>query len=139
MPSWKEMNEAIIKEFRENGGKVGGYFEGAPLLLLTTTGARTGKSRITPLMYLADEENLAIFASKGGSPENPDWYHNLLANPIAVVEVGEERFQARAEIAEGGKLDRLYSKQASIYPQFAEYQENTTRAKIPVVVLRRSA
>ena len=90
-------------------------------------------------MYLADGENLAIFASKGGSPENPAWYHNLLANPIAVVEVGEDKFQARAEIAKGGERDRLYSKQANIYPQFAEYQENTTRAKIPVVVLRRSA
>ena len=95
-----DFNQQIIEEFHANGGKVGGLFAGKPLLLLTTTGARSGKQRVSPLAYVADGDRLAIIASKGGAPTNPDWYYNLLANPIATVEVNEDRFQVKATVAE---------------------------------------
>ncbi len=136
MPSWKEMNTLTIKEFRDNGGKLGGHFEGAPLLLLTTKGAKTGNAHTAPLMYLSEGDRLVIFASMAGAPQNPDWYHNLLAEPTATVEVGPETFSVKATVANKEERDRLYSKQAGIYPQFAEYETKTTR-KIPVVFLNR--
>ncbi|HEY6566409.1 MAG TPA: nitroreductase/quinone reductase family protein, partial [Actinomycetota bacterium] len=94
-----DWNSNIITEFRANDGKVGGPFEGAPLLLLHTTGARSGAERVNPLMYLPDDDRLVVFASKGGAPDNPDWYHNVIANPGVSVEVGDETFDARATVA----------------------------------------
>jgi len=133
-----DFNSSVIEEFRANGGKVGGPFDGAPLLLLHTTGARTGAARINPMMYLADGGRMYVFASKGGAPDNPDWYHNLLAHPRATVEVGEEQFEVDATVLTGAERDEIYQRQASRYPGFAEYQEKTTRI-IPVVALDRAA
>ncbi|MEO7409864.1 MAG: nitroreductase family deazaflavin-dependent oxidoreductase [Sphingomicrobium sp.] len=129
-------NENLINEFRANGGKVAGMFAGASLLLLTTTGARTGRRLTSPLMYGMDSERIMIFASKAGAPTNPDWYHNLVANPRVTVEMGTETFEADALVTEGDERDRLFTRHAEKSPQFAEYQANTTR-KIPVVALVR--
>lgn len=131
-----DFNQSIIAEFRANGGKVGGPFAGAPLLLLTTTGAKSGRRHTTPVMYNTDGDRLLVFASKGGAPTNPAWYHNLVANPQVTVEVGTERFDANAVALQGEERDRLYARHAAQYPGFAEYQEKTTRT-IPVVALER--
>ncbi len=131
-----DFNEGIIREFRANGGKVGGGFEGAPLLLLHTTGAKSGKERVAPMMYLQDGERVLVFASKAGAPDNPDWYHNILAEPRVSVEMGTESYDARAEVVTGDERDRLFARQAQLYPGFAEYQEKTDRV-IPVVALER--
>jgi len=136
MADAKSWNEGIIEEFRANGGKVGGPFAGAPLLLLTTAGARSGKLRTNPVMYLTDGSRLLVFASKAGAPTNPDWYHNLVANPTATVEVGGDRYDVKATVLAGAERDRFYARQAELYPGFAEYEEKTTRA-IPVVALER--
>ena len=136
--SMKDWNKHVIDEFHANGGKVGGPFEGAPILLLTTTGAKSGKKYTTPLMYLPDGDRMLIFASKGGAPTNPDWYHNLVAHPDATVEVGTEKFDVTATVITGEERDRLYAEQSRRYPPFAEYQEKTTR-RIPVVALKRKA
>ncbi len=101
MTTPSDRNSAAIKEFRENSGKLGGRFEGAPVLLLTTKGAKTGKTRVTPMMYLPDNDRMFVFASKAGAPTNPDWYHNLVANPDVTVEVGTETFLARATAVAG--------------------------------------
>lgn len=129
-------NEQLVEEFRATGGKVTGTFEGAPLIVLTTTGARSGATRVNPLVYTRDGEDYVIIASKGGAPESPAWYHNLLANPHATAEVGTEKFAVTARVAEGEERDRLYEAQAALMPNFAEYQRKTTR-RIPVVVLHR--
>ncbi len=131
-----EVNRSVIAEFRANNGKVGGMFAGAPLLLLTHNGAKSGQPRTSPLAYTRDGERIAIIASKGGAPTNPDWYHNLIANPKATVELPEETFTARARVADGEERDRLYDAMAARMPNFAEYQRNTTH-RIPVVVLER--
>lgn len=131
-----EMNRQVIEEFRANGGKVGGMFAGAPLLLLTHTGAKSGTRRVAPLVYTTDGNRVVIIASKGGSPTNPDWFHNLVANPEATVELPEETYTARARVTEGEERDRLFDAQAAKMPNFAEYQRNTER-RIPVVVLER--
>jgi deazaflavin-dependent oxidoreductase (nitroreductase family) len=133
----KAFNQALIEEFRANGGKAGGPFEGRPVLLLTTTGAKSGRRITTPLVYLQDGERVLIFASKGGSPRNPDWYHNLVANPTVTVEVGTETYDAKAVVVTGEERDRLYAKQAEAMPIFATYQEKTTRT-IPVIALERA-
>jgi deazaflavin-dependent oxidoreductase (nitroreductase family) len=133
-----DWNTGIIEEFRANGGKVGGPFDSAPLLLLTSAGAKTGRAHTTPVMYLADGDRLVVIASKGGAPSNPAWYHNLVANPRATVEVGRERFEVDASVLAGEERDRLYARQAEVYPGFAEYARNTTR-KIPVIALTRAA
>ena len=133
MSDW---NTKIIEEFRANEGRVGGSFQGAPMLLLTTTGRRTGERRTNPMMYLADGDRLLVFASKGGAPTHPDWYHNLVADPQVTVEVGTESYQARATALQGDERDRLYAEQSRRYPGFAEYQRNTSRV-IPVVALVR--
>jgi deazaflavin-dependent oxidoreductase (nitroreductase family) len=133
MPDW---NTKIIEEFRSNEGRVGGPFQGAPLLLLHTTGRRSGEERINPMMYLLEDGRIFVFASKGGAPTNPDWYHNLVADPQVTVEVGTETYPARAEVVTGEERDRVYAEQASRYSGFAEYQRNTTRV-IPVVALVR--
>jgi len=130
-------NQSIIEEFRANGGKVGGPFEGGTLLLLTSTGAKSGQPRVSPLAYVADGERYIIIASKAGAPTNPDWYHNLLAHPAATIEVGREQFQVRATVVEEPERSRLYAKMVEKMPGFADYQRKTTR-QIPVVVLERA-
>lgn len=137
MSDMVDFNSTVIAEFRSNHGMVGGGFEGAPMLVLTTTGAKSGTPRTVPLVYLADGERVIIFASKAGAPTNPDWYHNLLANPRVSVELGDETFEAVASVVEGDERDRLYATQASFMPGFTEYQEKTERL-IPVVALTRA-
>ncbi len=129
-------NERLIAEYRANGGRVTGQFAGAPLLLLTTTGAKSGRARTMPLVYSRDGDHLVVIASKGGAPTNPDWYHNLVANPEVTVELGAETFRARASVPGEPERTRLYDQQATLMPGFAEYQKKTTR-QIPVVVLER--
>jgi len=131
-----DWNAGVIKEFRENGGVVGGQFAGMSLILLTTTGAKSGQQRVSPLAHTMDGDHVVICASKAGAPTNPDWYHNLVAHPEVTVEYGTEKFQARARVAEGTERERLYNQMASEMPGFAGYQKNTTRV-IPVVVLER--
>ena len=133
-----DWNQQTIAEFRANEGRVGGPFEGAPVLLLTTTGAKTGKRRTSPMMYLPDGDRLLVFASKAGAPTNPDWFHNLVAHPTVTVEVGVEEYEATATVTEGSERDELYARQAALYPGFGEYQAKTTRV-IPVVALARNA
>jgi deazaflavin-dependent oxidoreductase (nitroreductase family) len=134
--SANDWNKSIIEEFRGNGGKVGGPFEGASLLLLHHKGARTGTERVTPLVYQPVGEDLAIFASKAGAPANPDWYHNLIANPETTVEVGEDTVRVQARIAEGEERERIWTKQKQDRPNFADYEQKTSR-QIPVIVLER--
>jgi len=131
-----DFNSKIIAEFRENEGKVGAPFEGSPLLILTTKRAKSGQAREKPLMYLPDGDRMFVFASKAGGPTNPDWYHNLVANPGASVEVGAETVSVKATVLTGEERDTIYARQAAVYPQFAEYQAKTTRI-IPVVALDR--
>ena len=130
-------NGAIIEEFRANSGKLGGYFKGAPVLLLSTIGARSGQPRTNPVMYLPDRDRWVVFASKGGAPTNPDWFHNLRANPNVTVELGSETLKATAEIVEGPERDRLYARQAELYPGFGQYERMNAR-RIPVVALTRT-
>ena len=132
-----DWNAKIIEEFRTHDGKVGGNFEGAPLLLLHTIGAKSGQERVHPMMYLPVGDRFAVFASKAGAPDNPAWFHNLVANPEVTVEMGTETFQARATVAEGAERDRLFRQQAELYPGFAEYESKTDRV-IPVVLLERA-
>jgi deazaflavin-dependent oxidoreductase (nitroreductase family) len=131
-----DFNTKIIEEFRSNGGKVGGQFEGAPMLLLSTTGAKSGKTRENPMMYLAEGDRIYVFASKAGAPTNPDWYHNLVAHPEVTVELGTDRLEAVATPVDKAERDRIYAEQASRYPGFADYEANTDRV-IPVVALER--
>ncbi len=134
MADTTDFNRQVINEFRENEGKVGGMFEGMPLLLLHHVGAKSGAARIAPLVYLPDGEDYVIFASKGGAPENPAWFHNLKAHPQTTIEVGAETLSVNAHEATGEDRERLYTAQVAAQPQFAEYESKTTR-KIPVVVL----
>jgi deazaflavin-dependent oxidoreductase (nitroreductase family) len=127
-------NAQIIKEFRANEGRVGGMFEGSTLLLLHHTGAKSGKSRINPLVYLNDRGRYVVFASKAGAPSNPDWYHNLKSHPNVTIEVGTDTIEVVASEATGEERDRLYRTQAERAPQFAEYAKQTDRV-IPVIVL----
>jgi deazaflavin-dependent oxidoreductase (nitroreductase family) len=133
---YNEFNRKLIEEFRENGGKVSGMFAGAPLLLLTTTGARSGQPRVAPLAYTTDNDRLVVIASKGGAPTHPDWFYNVRSNPDVTVELGAEAFPARATILQGAERQRLFDQMAAQMPNFAEYQRNTTR-QIPVIVLER--
>ena len=132
-----DFNARIIADFRANGGEVGPPFEGAPMVLLHTTGARSGKERVNPLVYTTDGDRYVIIASKGGAPEDPQWFRNVLVNPEVTLEVGDETFAARARVAEGDERDRLYRAQADLMPNFDEYQRATSRT-IPVVVLERT-
>ena len=129
-----DFNQQVIDEFRANSGVVGGPFSGMPLLILHHRGAKSGEERVSPLAYLEDGGRYALFATKGGAPTNPGWYHNLTAHPEVTVELGGDEFRARAEEVMGEERDRLYGAQAQRRPQFAEYERNTTR-KIPVIVL----
>lgn len=129
-----DFNAQIIEEFRANEGRVGGMFEGSTLLLLHHVGARTGTNRINPLVYDRDGDRYVIFASKAGAPTNPDWYHNLKANPNVTIEVGTDTIGVVATEAAAEERDRLFRAQAERSPNFAEYQAKTDRA-IPVMVL----
>lgn len=132
-----DFNQAVIDEFRANGGKVGGYFAGANMLLLHTTGARSGQERVNPLVYVPDGDRLVIIASKGGADSNPDWYYNVLAHPMATVEVGTERFQVQATpVTEEPERSRLYALMVAHREGFADYERKTSR-KIPAVILER--
>jgi deazaflavin-dependent oxidoreductase (nitroreductase family) len=137
MADTNDWNQKIIEEFRANEGKVGGQFEGAPVLLLTSTGAKSGRRHTTPMMYLQGDNGVYVFASKAGAPTNPDWFHNLVANPTVTVELGTDQYDATAAPLEGAERDRVYAEQAKLYTGFAEYQEKTSRV-IPVVELVRS-
>jgi len=132
-----DRNQPIIDEFRANNGKVGGYFAGANVLLLHTVGAKSGKARTNPVVYVTDGDRLVIFATKGGADSNPDWYHNLRANPIVTVELGNEQFQARATpVIEEPERSRLYAKIVEHMPSFAAYEKRTSRI-IPAIILER--
>ena len=138
MTELRDVNQAIIEEFRANHGVVGGGFADMRLVLLTTTGARSGQRRVKPLATLPGHDGvLYVFASKAGAPSHPDWYYNLLAHPEVEVEFGDERFAAVATPLEGVARDRIYAEQAARVPAFAEYQQKTDRV-IPVVELRRA-
>ncbi len=136
MTQLNDFNQRVIDEFCRNGGKVGGQFANAPLLLLTTTGAKTGRSLTKPLAYTIDGDKIVIIASYAGAPKNPAWFNNIVANPVVTVELGVERFQAHARVVTGAERQRLYDNQASQMAIFADYQKKTTR-EIPVVVLER--
>ena len=131
-----DFNARIIEEFRTNEGKVGGPFEGAPILLLHHRGAKTGTERVNPVMYQPVGNDLAIFASKGGSPTNPDWYTNLIAYPDTVVEIGSGTLAVHARVAGDDEREDIWERQKAVFPGFAEYEAKTER-KIPVVILER--
>ncbi len=129
-------NHQLIEEFRANRGKSGGPMEGRPLLLLTTTGAKSGQPRTTPMMYIPDGNRLLVIASNAGAPVHPDWYRNLVAYPEVTVEVGNEIFEAIAIVTEGPERQRLWTRVVELYPFFADHQAKVTR-QIPVIVLER--
>ncbi len=131
-----EFNKKVIDEFRSSGGKVGGQFAGAPMIIITHTGAKSGKTYTSPLVYSKDGDRCVIIASKAGAPKNPSWYHNLVAHPDVTVEIGTEKFKAKASEVKGAERDRLFEAQAKMMPQFNEYAKKTAR-KIPVLVLER--
>jgi deazaflavin-dependent oxidoreductase (nitroreductase family) len=130
-------NQALVDEFRANDGKVTGMFSGAPLVLLTVTGAKSGKQRTVPVVYTTEGDSVVVIASKGGAPTSPDWYHNLVAHPEVKVELAHETFEGRARVAEDPERERLFRAQAELMPNFAQYEKATTR-KIPVVVIDRA-
>ncbi len=131
-----DWNKQVIEEFRANAGKVGGYFADAKLLLLHTTGAKSGLERVNPTITMKDGDRLIAIASKGGAPTHPDWYYNLVANPEVTVEYGTEKFAARATVAEEPERTQLYQQMAETFPAFAEYEQKTDRV-IPVIILTR--
>jgi deazaflavin-dependent oxidoreductase (nitroreductase family) len=135
--TFDDYNRQVADEFRANGGKVAAFAD-RHLLLLHSTGAKSGTQYVNPLVYLPVGDDMAVFGSKGGAPVNPGWYHNLVANPDTVVEVGTETIPVHARVAEGEERDRIWEEQARAVPAFAEYQEKTTRP-IPVVILERVA
>ena len=135
--NFNEMNQKVIDEFRANGGKAGGMFEGKPLVLVHHFGAKSGTERITPLVPYLEDGRIFIFASKAGADTNPDWFHNLVAHPQTTVELGTETFGVTAQVLDGAERDEIYAKQVDAQPQFGDYQKNTSRI-IPVVELQRS-
>lgn len=132
-----DFNKAVIEEFRANEGVCGGPFEGMPMILVTMKGAKSGRALTSPLVHSMDGDAAVIIASKGGAPDNPNWYHNLVANPDVTVEIGTETFEATAVLAEGAERDRLYADQAAQMPQFSEYATNAAPRVIPVFRLER--
>jgi deazaflavin-dependent oxidoreductase (nitroreductase family) len=138
MTDANDWNRKIIEEFRANDGKVGGMFEGMPLLLLHHVGAKSRTERVNPVAYQRlGDDSVAVFASKGGAPTNPDWFHNVVANPDVTVEVGTERYPATARVATGEERKRIWDAQKAKFPAFAEYEEKSGR-EIPVVVLDKA-
>ena len=133
MNKWQEENEPVIKEFRENGGKVKG---GTPIILLTTTGAKTGQPRVIPLIYVPYGNQLLAIASKGGSANHPDWYYNILAHPDVTVEVGTEKFDTKARILTGSEREKAFEKAVEIFPPYGRFQQKSPR-EIPVIALER--
>ncbi|MFG2060058.1 nitroreductase family deazaflavin-dependent oxidoreductase [Micromonospora sp. NPDC048871] len=131
MSDW---NDKVIAEFRANGGQVGGHFAGEPLLLLHTVGARSGQPRVNPMTYQKVDGGYAVFASKAGAPTNPDWYHNLLAQPRVQAEIGTDTVELVARVATEEERERIWNAQKTAYPIFADYERKTTR-KIPVIIL----
>ena len=131
-----DMNKRIIEEFRANDGKVGGFFANNTLLLLHTIGAKSGQERVNPLVTFEDGDRLLVVASKGGAPSHPDWYYNVLANPLVTVEYGTEKFQAQATVTSEPERTELYEKMESKLASFSEYKEKAGRV-IPVVTLTR--
>ena len=136
MSELNEYNKQVIAEFRANEGKVGGQMENMPVILLTMTGAKSGRTITKPLVYTTDGERIVVIASFAGAPHHPGWYHNLVANPEVTLEIGAERFQARAEVTSGEERQRLFDAQAAQMPIFHDYQKKTSR-QIPVVVFNR--
>jgi len=134
MSDW---NASIIEEFRANGGKVGGPFQGATLLLLHTRGAKTGAERVHPLVYQAKGEDVVVFGSYAGAPSHPAWFHNVVANPEVQAEIGSETVPMRARVTEGAERDELWERQKELVPGFADYERKTSR-QIPVIVLERA-
>ncbi|MGN9784739.1 nitroreductase family deazaflavin-dependent oxidoreductase [Nonomuraea sp. ZG12] len=132
-----DFNKQIIEEFRANAGVVGGPFQGATLVLLTTTGAKSGKRSTSPVMYMEDGDRYIVIASNAGADQHPAWYHNLRATPQATAEIGTETFEVKADFIEGEERDQLYARMVEIAPGFAEYEAKTTR-RIPVVALHRA-
>lgn len=135
MADMDNFNEKVIEEFRENDGKVGGMFEGAPVLLLHHAGAKTGTERVNPLMYQPVGDSFAIFASKGGAPSNPDWYYNLAAHPDTTIELGSGTVKVRAREASPDERGPIWEKQKKLAPGFAEYETNAAPRQIPVILL----
>lgn len=136
MSELNDFNQRVISEFRTNQGKVSGQLAGLPILLLTMTGAKSGRTLTKPLAYSLDGDRIVVIASFAGAPKNPPWYNNLVANPVATVELGSERFQVRATVTSGEERQRLFNRQAEQMPIFNEYQKKTTR-QIPVIVFKR--
>ena len=136
MSDVNDWNKNVIAEFRENEGKVGGQFEGAPVLLLHTTGAKSGIERVNPMMYLVEDDKIYVFASFAGADNHPDWFHNLKANDTVTIKQGTEEYEATAVEVSRSERDRVYAIQAERFPGFAEYEKKTTRV-IPVVELVR--
>lgn len=134
---WLALNGSVIPEFRANGGRCGGRWEGNPMVLLTTTGARTGQARTSPLTYTMDGDRIVLVASRAGDDRHPDWYHNLVANPEVVIEIGTERFEATATVAEEPERTRLLDARIAAMPRFGDYVAQTDRV-IPVVVVERT-
>jgi len=135
MADVEDFNTKIINEFRANGGKVGGPFQGAPVLLLHHTGAKSGTERVNPLMYRPVGESYAIFASKAGAPSNPDWYYNLAAHPDTTIELGTSTIKVRARVANPDEREPIWNKPKEVAPGFAEYETNAAPRQIPVVLL----
>jgi len=140
MVDFLEFNRGVIEEFRANEGVCSGPFEGSPMILITMTGAKTGRELVSPLVYTTDGGDVVIIASKGGAPEHPNWYHNLVANPTVTVEIGNEKWEATAQVTEGDERKRLYDAQAAVLPVFTGYEETATAAgrEIPVFRLVRN-
>lgn len=136
MAAFNDFNQKVIAEFRANAGRVGGPFAGATVLLLHSTGAKSGAERINPLVYLPDGDHWVIIASKGGAPKHPDWYHNLVAHPNASIEVGTGTIAVEAKLVTGPERDELYARQVARFATFGDYEKATTR-KIPVFRLTR--
>ncbi len=136
MTERQQFNQKVIEEFRANGGKVGKPFEGMPMVLVTLKGAKSGKTYTMPLVYSKDGNRYVIIASMAGAPNNPDWYHNIKAHPEVTLEIGTERFQAKATVTSGEERERLFNAQAAIMPIFNDYRKKTTR-QIPVIALER--
>jgi deazaflavin-dependent oxidoreductase (nitroreductase family) len=134
---WNAYNRQVVDEFRANEGRVGGPYQGAPMVVLHTTGARSGEERVIPLVYQPVNGSIAIFGSKAGSPKHPAWYLNLVANPSATVEVGTETYPVTARIAEGQEREDIWTRQKQLMPGFADYEAKTGGRQIPVVILER--
>lgn len=137
MDAANDLNQKIVNEFRANDGQVGGPFSGMPLVLLATTGAKSGKQTVSPVAVTEDGDRLLVYASAAGRPSHPAWYHNLVANPNVTVEYGTETFVARADVIMGDERDRLWREQVERAPGFGDYERKTTRT-IPVIALHRT-